>query len=123
MINMNWSICYYRDNSAYYLKKVSRTQEIAESTLGGTKPTHTYELITDPKVIRLRRLAKKLAQNDKRQVEKKYKKWHPLDAARALHEFFNDEHKHSLTYAVQIKQKKKRPAAPNGEIYAAVGVR
>ena len=110
-----------RTSTQYYLKKVSRTQQIAEDTLGGA-PTHSFMQISDSRVIKLRKLAQKLARNDKRPKEKKYGLWNALDAGRALYNYFIDVESHSTTYAREIQQKKKRPKAPNGEVYAAVSV-
>ena len=86
----------------------------------GSSPTHSFEIITDERVLRMRKIAERLAKRDKTPKQKKYNLWEVPNAGRALHLFFKDEREYQERYAKEIRQKKKRPPAPNGRITAVV---
>jgi hypothetical protein len=113
-----------KGTQAYYVRKVSRQQYVSEQTLmlKDTSPTHVFEIITEQRARRYRRLAEKLAAKDKISTPAKYNLWTVQNAGRALNVFFTEEKKHKETYWKEIKQKKKRPPAPSGQMIAMVPI-
>ena len=81
----------------------------------GSSPTHSFEIITDERVLRMRKIAERLAKRDKTPKQKKYNLWEVPNAGRALHLFFKDEREYQERYAKEIRQKKKRPPGPKWE--------